>query len=99
MTSYHYTNERQEREAIIKKIGYGKIIKTAIVDDGHPKGATIHEISDTGIITITNQKTHKLVTRLIARPYQIRRYWDNGNAPWELVKIAIKHQQMGYNLI
>ena len=99
MNTKHYQEDRQKREALIQKIGYGKIVKSAVVDKGHPNGPEIHTISSTGIITIMNQKTHKIITRLIARPQQIRRYWENGKAPFYLVKTAIEHQQLGYNYI
>lgn len=98
MTSYHYTDERQAREAIIKEIGCGKTIKTTVVDNGHKNGPEIHSLSDTGIITIRNQRTGKMITKLIARPGQIRRYYKNNEEiPQELIKLAIKHQRMALN--
>jgi len=98
MTSKHYSTDRQERENLIAKIGQGEIIKRVVVDRGHRNGAEIHEISNTGIITIRNQKTKKLITKLIARPGQIRRYYE-GNAPYYLIKIAKNNQELGYNEI
>ena len=89
MTSKHYTNDRIEREKIIEMIGYGTIVAEFTVDRGHKNGPEIHKISDTGIITIYNKRTHKLITKLIARPGQIRRYYKNGNAPENLIKKAI----------
>lgn len=96
MTSKHYTKDREEREAIIKMIGKGHIIKVAIIDNGHRNGAEVHKISDTGIISIYNLNSGKLITKLIARPAQIQRYFD-GDAPVELLTIARHHQNMGYN--
>lgn len=99
MTSLHYTDDRQAREALIETIGYGKTIKTVVVDRGHKNGPEIHEISDTGIITIFNQRTHKMITKLIARPGQIRRYYkENEIIPRGLLQLAREHQQMAYNL-
>lgn len=89
MTSKHYTNDRIEREKIIEMIGYGTIVAEFTVDRGHKNGPEIHKISDTGIITIYNKRTHKLITKLIARPGQIRRYYKNGNAPENLIEKAI----------
>lgn len=89
MTSFHYMDERAEREANIQKIGYGNPIMRVTVDRGHKNGPEIHEITDTGIINIYNKRTGKLITKLIARPGQIKRYFDNGNAPKYLIKKAV----------
>lgn len=98
MTSKHYTNDRKEREKLINEIGNGNIIKTVVVDRGHKNGAEIHTLSDTGIITIFNQRTKKLITKLIARPGQIRRYFkENETIPNGLIEIALNHQRMAYN--
>ena len=98
MNSLHYEEERQYRENLIREIGYGKPIKTVRVDRGHPAGPEIHQLSDTGIITIFNERTHKLVTRLIARPGQIRRYYrNNEQVPQELINLARQHQILSYN--
>lgn len=98
MTSIHYTNERSSREALISEIGYGNVIKTVVVDKGHRNGPEIHEISDTGIITVYNLYTHKMVTRLIARPGQIARYYNDGEPiPAGLMNLAREHQRLSYN--
>ena len=89
MTSRHYTNDRQRREEIINMIGQGTPVATFIIDRGHRNGAEIHEITDTGIINIYNLRTHKLVTKLIARPGQIRRYYPEGKAPRKIIEKAI----------
>lgn len=98
MTSRHYTNDRQKREEIIKKIGYGKIIKSVVVDRGHKNGPEIHNLSDTGIITIQNQRTKKMITKLIARPGQIKRYYkENEIIPTGLLNLAREHQKLALN--
>ena len=89
MTSKHYMNDRQKREEVINMIGQGTPVATFIIDRGHRNGAELHEITDTGIINIYNQKTHKLITKLIARPGQIRRYYKEENAPKKLIEKAI----------
>lgn len=99
MTSAHYMTDRQEREEIIRQIGYGQIIKTVEVDRGHRNGPEIHKISNTGIITVYNKKTGKMITKLIARPAQIRRYYENEPVPQNLLRLAREHQNMGLNLI
>lgn len=97
MNSIHYTAERETREALIKKIGYGVIIKEVEMDRGHKNGLEIHTISDTGIITVYNKRTHKMITKLIARPGQLRRYFTDEELPAELLALAILHQRMGFN--
>lgn len=100
MTSTHYINDRQKRESVIAEIGYGYTVKTVIVDRGHHNGAEIHSISSTGIITIQNEHTKKVVTKLIARPGQITRYYTNGEtAPRWLIDIAREHMQKKLNEI
>ena len=97
MTSNHYTEERKYREENIKKIGEGRVIDSFIVDKGHKNGPEIHEITDTAIINIYNKRTKKLITRLIARPGQIKRYY-NGNAPKEVVNKAFENtKKFHYN--
>lgn len=100
MTSVHYTNDREARENLIRKIGYGEIIKTTEVDKGHRNGPEIHKISSTGIVTIYNKRSGKLITKLIARPNQIKRYFsENEKIPQELLSLARYHEKMGYNLV
>ncbi len=99
MTSKHWEVDRKKRNDLIKKIGEGTIVKTVILDRGHKNGAEIHEISSTGIITIKNFTSGKMITKLIARPNQIRRYFPEGEAPKDLIKISKKHMKMGYNMV
>ena len=98
MTSKHYTEDRQAREHLIRKIGYGRKVAEFIVDRGHPNGAERHEISDTAIITIYNVRTNKLITKLIARPNQIRRYYEAEGriAPNDILQLAYEHAKKNY---
>lgn len=89
MTSKHYIEDRQAREEIIKKIGTGEVVASFRVDRGHKNGAEIHKITNTGIILIYNERTNKLITKLIARPGQIKRYYKEGKAPKNLIEKAI----------
>lgn len=91
MNSKHYTEDRQERENIIRQIGQGEVVASFRVDRGHWNGAEIHKITNTGIILIYNERTGKLVTKLIARVGQIRRYYKDGKAPKELLKKAVEN--------
>lgn len=98
MDSRHYSEERRNRELLISIIGLGKELITIEVDRNHPKGPELHTITSTGIIIVRNKRSHKLVTKLIARPGQIRRYFDiipENIKP--IIEIAKIHQALGYN--
>lgn len=96
-TSFHFSRDRQDREVLIKQIGEGKIIKTVVIDKGHPNGPEIHKVTNNAIVLIYNQRTGKLITKLIARPNQIRRYYKEGKAPKEVLDKAFFHMKKGYN--
>lgn len=69
----HYNKERYNREKFIcEYIGDGYIVDGFIVDKGHPNGIEVHSITENAIIIINNYRTGKLVTKLLARPQQIR---------------------------
>lgn len=98
MESKHYREERIERENLIKEIGLGEVVATFRVDRGHKNGAEIHTITTTAIIIVRNERTHKMVTKLIARPKQIERYFDEKTEEViKLMEIAREHQRKGYN--
>ena len=99
MYSKHYVSDRIEREKLIQKIGVGVAVDTIRVDRNHKNGAELHTITSTGIIIIRNERTNKIVTKLIARPGQIKRYYDEVPKIMEkVIQIARVHQKMGYNL-
>lgn len=96
--SKHWTTDRTRRNEVIRMIGEGTEIKRVVLDRGHKNGAEIHVISSTGIVTIYNQRTGKMITKLIARPNQIKRYYtENETIPTEVIALARKHQKMNYN--
>lgn len=97
MVSRHYTQDRQRREQAIQKIGYGEKYAEFIVDRHHPHGLERHVISTTGIIEVYAVRTNDLITKLIARPAQIERYFKKGEAPKAIVEIARRHQIEGLN--
>lgn len=82
-------------------IGEGNVIDNFVVDRGHKNGPEIHSITDTGIIIVHNQRSGKMVTKLIARPGQIRRYYEAEGrmAPQDILDIAKEHLRKGYNEI
>lgn len=100
-TTNHYKNHRYRRENFIKKYlnGDGCMIDGFIVDSGHKNGAEVHSITDNGLIIIHNYSTGQLVTKLIARPEQIKRYYKNVDRepPDWLVSLAQWHESLNYN--
>lgn len=99
MNTKHYTNDRKRREAIIKNvIGEGKEVETFTVDRGHKNGPELHTITTTGIIIIRNARTKKIITKLIARPAQIKRYFKViTDTIQKIIDLAIMHTRLGYN--
>lgn len=101
MNSKHYQSERNRREKIIQNCihGDGDVIDSFIVDKGHKDGVEIHNITNTGLIIIYNKESGKLITKLIARPAQINRYYSelNRKPPQWLLDLAHWHYRMGYN--
>lgn len=100
MVSKHYQGQRNEREKFIDEhFKNDYIVDEFIVDKGHPHGAERHCITNNGIIIIYNLNSGKLVTKLIAREGQIKRYYYNSGRepPAYLVKLARQHESLGYN--
>ena len=100
MTSRHYNMDRVEREKLIKTIGIGEEVVTFRVDRHHINGAELHTITTNGIIIIRNERTNKLVTKLIARPNQIKRYFEDDEIDErieKIIEIAFEHMKKGYN--
>lgn len=92
--------QRNDRLQFIKdNIGIGKPVKSFYWDKGHPNGPEIHTVTDTGIIIIRNYNTNKYITTLIARPQQIKRYYESVGqvAPNSILKLCEEHQRKGYN--
>lgn len=99
--SEHYKEDRKSRiDFINQHIGVGNIIDTFIVDRGHVNGKEKHSITDTGIILISNYNTGKVITEIIARPKQIKTLYEmrGEKPPRSLLRMAYKHNEMGYNL-
>ena len=97
MASRHWENDRQKRSKIIAQIGMGQVIKEVVVDRGHRNGPEIHKVTTTGLVVIYNQRTGIMVTILIARPNQIKRYFEENKAPQEIINLAFEHMKAGYN--
>lgn len=96
MNSKHWRADRQRRSQIIAQIGFGQVVKEVVVDRGHKNGPEIHKITTTGLVVIYNQRTGIMITILIARPNQIKRYYAENEAPQEIINLAIEHTKAGY---
>lgn len=101
MISLHYNESRYYREMFISNYlgGDGKIIDSFVVDKGHEKGRERHCITDHGIIIVYNVNSGKMVTKLIARPQQVKRYYVNTSKqpPENILELCREHQRMGFN--
>lgn len=99
----HYKNKRYKREKFINKhlCGDGNVIDSFIVDKGHKNGLERHDITDTGLIIVYNLESQKLVTKLIARPQQIKRYYKDVDRepPRYLLDLAYWHNSLNYNRV
>lgn len=99
--SNHYKKQRYKREKFIRKCcnGDGKIIDEFIVDKGHKNGLERHCITDTGMIIIYNAHSGILVSKLIARVNQIKRYYidTDREPPPSLLRLAEWHESLRYN--
>lgn len=97
----HYKNKRYKRENFIGKYLYGdgKIIDSFIVDRYHKDGLEKHCVTDTGLIIIYNLESQKLVTKLIARPKQVKRLYQSvgKKAPRWLLDLCYWHSILNYN--
>ena len=100
MVSKHYIKIRNKREIFIRKhITDGNAIDKFVINKEHKDGKEIHSITDTGLVIIHNQKSGKLITKLIARPQQIIRYYNgiNKEPPNQVLILAQWHQDLHYN--
>lgn len=103
MVSLHYDNDRYYREMFIYNYlgGNGKIIDSFIVDKGHINGAELHCVTSNGLIIVYNVRTWKMITKLVARPWQVERLYmhTKKDCPKELLELCREHQKMGFNNI
>lgn len=100
-TTMHYDADRTARhEKIMSVLGVGKYLTAFIVDKGHKNGDEIHTIFDNGVILIQNLKSKLVITELIARPAQIRRYWEGKSEPnyvYHICQLARENERQGRN--
>lgn len=98
--SEHFLRDRQTRDMFIHEaVGDGNVVAQFVVDNGHKNGKEIHSVTDTAVIIISNQITGKLITKIIARPEQVKRlYRSRGEVPpRKILCLAYKHNILSYN--
>lgn len=104
--TYHFLYERFKRNQLVKDYldDEFKVIAQFVVDKNHPNGNEIHTILDNGLIIIQNFNTKKVITYLIARPGQIRRYWYDLNLKvpstkefQDLIELCKEHTEKNWN--
>ena len=95
------TASQRRDDFINQNVGLGNVIDSFVVDKGHKNGAEIHSVTDTGIIIIHNLRTKKLITKLIARPEQIRKLYRSAGRepPKKVIRLAYRHNNKRYNEI
>ena len=100
----HYKNKRCNREKFIEEYlgGNGYMVDGFVIDRGHKDGLEVHSITDNGLIIIHNLTSGKLITKLLARKNQIKRYYEStGREPPEdyedILRLAELHESLGYN--
>ena len=74
-----------------------KVIKIAIVNQGHENGNEVHLVYNNGVVKVYNERTRKFITVLIARVPQIERY--KVKITRTMRKKIESHIKQGYNNI
>ena len=105
MVSKHYKEHRNKRDEFIKEClnNDGRMVDGFVIDRGHRHGLEVHSITENGIILIHNLKSGKLVTKLVARPQQIKRYYESTGRekPYDyenILELAKWHHILGFNV-
>lgn len=100
MTTTH-SKERTRRFFVAQMLGPYNVLKVFYVNKGHINGPEAHVLTTTGVIYIYNIRNGRLITCLIARPAQIKRYYRaiNSKAPQNVLEIAAVHERQGLNSI
>lgn len=99
--TFHIDNERLVRSHV--DVGFQIVLAAFVVDRGHKDGNEIHFITSKGMIYIFNERTHRYVTVLIARPHQFLRYFkspqmaERNKSIHEAVECCKQHQLKGMN--
>lgn len=93
-TSAHYHFERKERNELINRIGEGTVVYTTVVFDSKRGRNFRYEITDNAVLIVKAMDADVIITKMIARPSRIRRYW--AEAPQELILKSVEYTRKGY---
>ena len=106
IVSKHYRDKRAYREDFIQEHlgGDGYMVDGFVISRNHPHGDEVHSITNNGVIVIHNLLSGRLCTKLIARPNQIKRYYESSGRelPLEyddILELARQHERLGYHKI
>lgn len=91
-----HEGQRAFRRNKALELGKFEVVESFVVDTGHPDGLELHSVTSTGVVIIANIEKKHIITYLIARPGQIKRYGINSN---DLIEKAYEHSKLGLNLI
>ena len=91
-----HERNRSTRKEVIALLGDLIKVESFIVNTGHPAGLELHTVYANGVIAIGNIRKESVVTYLIARPGQIRRY---GLSDADLLAVAYENYKNGLNLL
>ena len=96
-----HIGRRANRTELVNSFGKLHRIDGFEVDKGHKNGNEIHIVSKEGVIEIYNKATGKHVTDLIARPQQVKRYYEATSTvvPIDVVREARDHERKQYNCV
>ena len=104
--SKHLDSERQQRNEFIEAnfdLSNKNIANVFCVNKGHKHGIELHTIYNSGIIKVINPVSRKIVTYLIARPQQIKRYYEKCRLKVKynesIIDVAYAHKLEGLNCI
>ena len=96
----HWQNDNPNRKNYVQSQKSSTPLRAFVVDKGHKNGAEVHVVHDNATIYIFNRRTHRKITVLVARPGQIRRYWNKGWVPADikpLLNLAFENQKQELN--
>lgn len=94
--SRHYETQRNDRNLLIGFIGEGKVIYETTCFDKKRNKNFRYQITDNAILKVLDEKDDYLITKMVARPSRILRYWKD--APEWLIMKSVDYTRKGYHI-
>lgn len=95
--SKHYTNDRTEREAYIKKVGIGEVVYRRTIFDESRGRKFVYEVTTTAMVIVRAYDDQNLIiTQYPARPSRIKKIWENPDP--EILRISIEYSRSQINI-